>query len=157
MSAACREDFLHQSSHRPYSFANQRKHRPVSLNTSRCYCGKTSLSEKMWQNDQSHETLAKHAPTTMYMTTKWEVINRLITTSGLIVIPHITLHTFIRINAPIRSIYLFSPRWFASCAIFTRRDLSNGQLSKTLSAGFKLKGTTVACVCLFLMLCRNYN
>lgn len=87
---------------------------------------------KMWQNDQSHERLAKHAPTNMYMTTKWEAINHLITTLGLIVILHNTLYTFIYINAPISSIYLFK----FVCSIC-------------------VKEICVACICLLLMPSRN--
>lgn len=108
------------------SFENRLQHRSLVLNTSRCYCGEASLSE-MWQSDQSHEKLEKHAPTNMYMTTKWEGINHLITTLGLIVILQITLYAFVDFRAPVDSIYT---SWLASSAIFTLCDLSSGQPSK---------------------------
>lgn len=111
------------SSNGQCSFANWLQHRSLMLNTSRCYCGEASLS-KMWQNDQSHEKLEKHAPTNMYMTSKWEAINHLITTLGLIVILQITPFAFVDFREPLDSIYT---SWFASSAIFTVWDLSSGQ------------------------------
>lgn len=134
-----------ESSHRPYSFANQLKHRPVRLNTSRCYCGK--VWAKMWQNDQSHERLGKHSPTNMFMTTKWEAINHLITTLGLIVILHITLYVFIYISAPILMQVGLHRMQFSLCVIYQVVNFSKKCTS------FKLKGISVACICLFLMMC----
>ena len=105
------------------SSASQLEHRSVMLNVSRCYCGKARLSKNVTKWPKSWKTRITHTPTNMEMMTKWEVINHLITTSGLIVILQITLKMFLSISAA-----LFTQTGLR-LLISTIYNLSNGDRS----------------------------
>lgn len=94
---------------------------------------------KLWQKDQSYERLAKHAPTNMYMMTKWQAIDQLITTLGLIVILHTSWNMFSSINKPICTQSFIYFKLLCIINIFTLCDPLNGQISENISTSLLFK------------------